>query len=137
MKGSNPLPSDAQKPAPPPNPPDVSVKNEIAGTAANVAATALSSPTVETRGSIPTWQERLNQIRSDLKFMSIECIKGDDIECAQALIVADLTLCEAMNKLSEYGIDDAPYEACSCEEVAGMGAPAKRIVNAACQVHSR
>lgn len=56
-----------------------------------------------------TWEERLRAIQGDLKWLLIECVTAEELECAQASIVVTLSVSDLINKLHDHGLDDADW----------------------------
>lgn len=73
-----------------------------------------------------TWEERIDQIRADLKWMAIEAIKDESTGLAQSLLHADLALSSTLCDMHQVGAADwefnrPPRSGMSDEEVEREG----------------
>lgn len=57
-----------------------------------------------------TWEERLRAMQADLKWLLTECVKADEMECAQSAVAATLTISDLVNTLHENGLEDATWD---------------------------
>jgi hypothetical protein len=57
-----------------------------------------------------TWEERLRAMQDDLKWLLTECIKADEMECAQSAVAATLVISGLVNSLHEHGLEDATWD---------------------------
>lgn len=57
-----------------------------------------------------TWEERLRAMQDDLKWLLTECIKADEMECAQSAVAATLVIQGLNNQLHEHALNDAEWD---------------------------
>jgi hypothetical protein len=56
-----------------------------------------------------TWDEKLQAIRDELRWIASECMRGDDDEVAHAALGASMVIGSLKGKLHEYGLDEADW----------------------------
>lgn len=57
-----------------------------------------------------TWEERLRAMQDDLKWLLTECIKADEMECAQSAVAATLRISDLNNTLHAHSLNDADWD---------------------------
>jgi hypothetical protein len=68
-----------------------------------------------------TWEEKLQEIRAELKWVATVCLNGDDTEIAQVAITASLAVSDLVNELHTYGLNDAVWDRPTERHGAGHG----------------
>lgn len=57
-----------------------------------------------------TFEERLEQMREDLKWLASECLTSDEMDCARDSILATVAIDRLRNTLADAGLEESDWD---------------------------
>lgn len=56
-----------------------------------------------------TWEEKLREMREEMKWVATQCIQSDDIPCGRDALTAADAISKMINSLHEHNLNDAEW----------------------------